>query len=393
MRGVGILALCAGATVPVVTIPVVTIPVPARAAEPARAVFGTLPDGRTVEEVTLTNGRGITARILSWGALLRTLAVPDRAGRPADVVLGYNDLAGYLAKPNYFGVSVGRYANRIRAGRFTLDGRSYTLATNDGPNALHGGTAGFDKRLWTITAVTGGPAPSVTLRYVSPDGEEGYPGTLTATATYRLDDTDTLTVTYEATTDKPTLVNLTNHSFFNLAGEGSGRSILGHVLTIPAERYTPVDATLIPTGAHLPVAGTPFDFRTPTVIGARIRDGRDVQIVRGRGYDHNWVVTDAPTAEPHPVARVEDPHSGRVLEIASTQPGVQVYAGNFLDATAVGKSGLAYRQSDALALEPELVPDTPNQPAFGSARLDPGQTYRNVIAYRFSTSPAHRTHR
>lgn len=385
MRGVGTLALCACAAVPGLS------PAPARAAEPTRTVFGTLPDGRTVEEVTLTNGKGLTARILSWGALLRRLDVPDRSGKAADVVLGYDDLASYLAKGSYFGVSVGRYANRIRAGRFTLDGQTYTLATNDGPNALHGGTAGFDKRLWTITAVQGGAAPSVTLRYVSPDGEEGYPGTLTATATYTLDDTNTLTVTYEATTDKPTIVNLTNHSFFNLAGEGSGRSILDQTLTIPAERFTPVDATLIPTGAHLPVAGTPFDFRKPTVIGARIRDGRDAQIVRGRGYDHNWVVTDAPTAEPHPVARVEDPVSGRVLDVASNQPGLQFYAGNFLNATVVGKSGLAYRQSDALALEPELFPDTPNQPAFGSARIDPGKTYRNVIAYRFSTSPAHRT--
>lgn len=385
MRGVGPLALCACAAIPGL------IPAPVRAAEPVRTVFGTLPDGRSVEEVTLTNGKGITARILSWGALLRSLDVPDRSGKAADVVLGYNDLASYLTKGSYFGVSVGRYANRIRAGRFTLDGQTYTLATNDGPNALHGGAAGFDKRLWTITAVKGGAAPSVTLRYVSPDGEEGYPGTLTATATYTLDATDTLTVTYEATTDKPTIVNLTNHSFFNLAGEGSGRSILDQTLTIPAERFTPVDATLIPTGAHLPVAGTPFDFRKPTVIGARIRDGRDEQIVRARGYDHNWVVTDAPTAEPHLVARVEDPESGRILEVASNQPGVQFYAGNFLNATVVGKSGLAYRQSDALALEPELFPDTPNQPAFGSARLDPGKTYRNVIAYRFSTSPAHRT--
>ncbi|WP_043756502.1 aldose epimerase family protein [Methylobacterium oryzae] len=385
MRGVGPLALCACAAIPGLT------PAPAQAAEPVRTVFGTLPDGRSVEEVTLTNGKGITARILSWGALLRSLDVPDRSGKAADVVLGYNDLASYLTKGSYFGVSVGRYANRIRAGRFTLDGQTYTLATNDGPNALHGGAAGFDKRLWTITAVKGGAAPSVTLRYVSPDGEEGYPGTLTATATYTLDATDTLTVTYEATADKPTIVNLTNHSFFNLAGEGSGRSILDQTLTIPAERFTPVDATLIPTGAHLPVAGTPFDFRKPTVIGARIRDGRDEQIVRARGYDHNWVVTDAPTAEPHLVARVEDPESGRILEVASNQPGVQFYAGNFLNATVVGKSGLAYRQSDALALEPELFPDTPNQPAFGSARLDPGKTYRNVIAYRFSTSPAHRT--
>ncbi|MDP4005673.1 aldose epimerase family protein [Methylobacterium sp. NEAU K] len=383
MRGVVSVALCACAA----------IPAAAQAAEPGRTVFGTLPDGSKVEEVTLANGKGVIARVISWGAILRTLEVPDRAGKTADVVLGYNDLAGYLAKPKYFGASIGRYGNRIRAGRFSLDGHAYTLATNDGSNSLHGGTAGFDKKLWTITEVKGGATPSVSLRYVSPDGEEGYPGTLTVTATYTLDDTNTLTVAYRATTDKPTIVNLTNHSFFNLAGEGSGRSILDNVLTIPAERYTPVDATLIPTGEQVAVAGTPFDFRTPRVIGARIRDGRDLQIVRGRGYDHNWVVTNVPTAETHLAARVEDPESGRVLEVASNQPGVQFYAGNFLDGTAVGKSGLAYRQSDALALEPELFPDTPNQPAFGSARLDPGATYRNVIAYRFSTSPDHRTHK
>ncbi|MCJ2139597.1 aldose epimerase family protein [Methylobacterium sp. E-066] len=368
-----------------------TIPMVAQAAEPVRTVFGTLPDGRTVEEVMLTNGKGVTARVIAWGALLRSLEVPDRAGKPADIVLGYTDLATYLDKPKRFGVTVGRYANRIRGGRFTLDGRTYTLATNDGPNTLHGGTAGFDKRLWTITEVKGGATPSVTLRYVSPDGEEGFPGTLTVTATYALDATNTLTINYQATTDKPTVVNLTNHSFFNLAGEGSGRSVLDQILTIPAERYTPVDATQIPTGAHVPVAGTPFDFRKPTVIGSRIRDGRDIQIVRGRGYDHNWVVTDAPTAELHLVAKVEDPHSGRVLEVASNQPGVQFYTGNFIDATVVGKSGLVYRQSDALAIEPELFPDTPNQPAFGSARLDPGATYRNVITYRFSASSAPRT--
>ncbi|MEH3117294.1 MAG: galactose mutarotase [Methylorubrum populi] len=362
------------------------MPTATAAGEAKRTPFGTLPDGRGVDEVTLTSGP-VTARVITWGALLRTLDVPDRSGKPADVVLGYADLKGYLDKPNYFGVSIGRYANRIRAGRFSLDGKAYTLATNDGPNALHGGREGFDRRLWTITDLSGGATPSVTLRYVSPDGEEGYPGALTASVTYALDAAGTLTVAYQATTDRPTIVNLTNHSFFNLAGEGSGRSILDHVLTIPAERYTPIDATLIPTGELAPVAGTPFDFRKPTVIGTRIRDGRDPQIVRGRGYDHNYVLTQAPTAEPHPVARVEDPVSGRVLEMASNQPGVQFYAGNFLDATAIGKSGLAYRQSDAFALEPELFPDTPNQPAFGSARLDPGATYRNVVTYRFSTSP------
>lgn len=363
------------------------VPATALAGEATRTPFGTLPDGRKVEEVTLSNGT-LTARIIAWGAALRTLQVPDRDGHTADVVLGYNDLASYLDKSNYFGASVGRYANRIRAGRFSLDGKTYTLATNDGPNALHGGKAGFDKKLWTIESLEGGATPSVTLRYVSPDGEEGYPGTLTASVTYTLSAPDTLRVEYKATTDKPTIVNLTNHSYFNLAGEGSGRSILDQRIMIPAEHYTPVDATLIPTGALAPVAGTPFDFRQPGTIGTRIREGRDVQIVRGRGYDHNFVLAGAPTPEPHLAARVEDPASGRVLEVSSTAPGVQFYTGNFLDATSVGKSGVVYRQSDALALEPELFPDTPNQPAFGSARLDPGGTFRNVITYRFSTRPS-----
>ncbi len=243
------------------------LPAAAAAGEATRAPFGTLPDGRVVEEITLTNGT-LTARIIAWGAALRSLDVPDRDGRHADVVLGYADLASYLGKSNYFGASVGRYANRIRGGRFTLDGRDYTLARNDGPNTLHGGTEGFDRRLWSIEAVEGGATPSVTLRYVSPDGEEGFPGTLTATVTYTLSAADTLRIEYRATTDRPTLVNLTNHSYFNLAGEGSGHSILDHRIMIPADRYTPVDETQIPTGAIAPVAGTPFDFRDEERIGA-----------------------------------------------------------------------------------------------------------------------------
>ena len=362
----------------------VMLPHAVLAGEATRAPFGALPDGRGVEEITLSSGT-LTARIITYGAALRTLDVPDRAGRTADVVLGYRDLRSYLDKPQYFGASIGRYANRIRAGRFTLDGHDYSLATNDGANSLHGGKQGFDKHLWTVEAVEGGSTPSVTLRDISPDGEEGYPGTLTAHVTYTLAAPDTLRIEYRAITDRPTIVNLTNHSYFNLAGEGSGRSILDQRIMIPAERYTPVDATLIPTGERAPVAGTPFDFRKSATIGDRIRDGRDVQLVRGRGYDHNFIIGDAPSAEPRLAARVEDPFSGRVLEVASTAPGVQFYTGNFLDATSVGKSGLVYRQSDALALEPELFPDTPNQPAFGSARLDPGATFRNMITYRFST--------
>ncbi|MGY2051440.1 aldose epimerase family protein [Methylobacterium sp. JK268] len=353
----------------------------------ARRPFGSLPDGRPVEEVTLRGPSGLTARICAFGATLRGLDVPDRAGRPADVLLGHPDLAAMVERGGYFGASVGRYANRIRDARFTLDGRGYALAANDGPNALHGGRQGFDKRLWDIAAVTQGDSPSVTLLYVSPDGEEGYPGTLAVSATYRLGPDRTLSITYEATTDRPTIVNLTNHSFFNLAGEDSGRSILDHVLTVPAEAITPVDGTMIPTGDPSPVAGTPFDFRAPTRIGARIRDGRDPQILRGRGYDHTFVLSAAPTAEPRLVARAEDPESGRVLDVLSDQPGLQVYTGNFLDGTVRGKSGLAYRQSDAFCLEPGLFPDTPNRPDFGSARLDPGATYRCRIAYRFTTSP------
>jgi len=352
------------------------------AGEAARKPFGTLPDGRVVEEVILANGT-LTARIITWGAALRCLDVPDRDGRPADVLLGYADLGSYLDHPQYFGASVGRYANRIRGGRFSLDGRDYTLPTNDGPNTLHGGPDGFDRRLWQVQSVEGGTTPSVTLRYVSPDGEGGFPGTLTASVTYTLAAPDTLRIAYSATTDRPTIVNLTNHSYFNLAGEASGRPVLDHVVTIPAERYTPVDATQIPTGDLAPVAGTPFDFRQPRSLGARIRDGSEVQLLRGHGYDHNYVISEGPAEAPRLVARVEDPASGRVLEVASTAPGVQLYSGNMLDATSAGKSGLAYRQSDAFAIEPELFPDTPNQPGFGSARLDPGGTFRNVITYRF----------
>jgi aldose 1-epimerase len=362
------------------------MPVAAHAGEATRTSFGTLPDGRKVEAITLTNGHGMRATIISYGAILQSLSVPDRAGKSEDVTLGYNDMKGYLAAPNYFGATVGRYANRIKGARFVLDGKTYALAANNGPNALHGGVKGFDKRLWSVEKVTSGDTASVTLRYVAADGEEGYPGQLTVTATYSLNEKNELSVDYSATTTKPTIVNITNHSFFNLAGEASQRSIYDHVVTIPAETTTPVDATLIPTGELRPVEGTPFDFRKATPIGARIRDGRDPQIVFGQGYDENFVIAKAPSTAPVLHARVEDPSSGRVMEILSNQPGVQFYTGNFLDGTAIGKSNHAYRQGDGLALEPQLFPDTPNQPAFGSARLNPGQSYRNVIVYRFSTA-------
>ena len=326
------------------------------------------------------------ARILSYGAILQGVDVPDRDGKIADVALGYADMRGYLTAPNYFGATVGRYANRIKGGRFTLDGKGYTLALNNKTNALHGGVKGFDKRPWRIVDVAGGATPHVTLAYTSADGEEGYPGELQVTATYSLNDANELTIEYRATTNKPTIVNITNHSFFNLGGEAAQRSIYDAVLTIPADTTTPVDATLIPTGSFRPVAGTPFDFRTPTVIGTRIRDARDPQIVFGQGYDENYVLARTLSATPRLAARVSDPVSGRTMEILSNQPGVQLYTGNFLDGTAVGKSGHAYRQGDGIALEPQVFPDTPNQPALGSVRLDPGQTYRNVIVYRFSVA-------
>ena len=363
------------------------MPATADAATIHRAAFGTTADGRPVEAVTLTNARGMRVRVITWGAILQAVEVPDRTGKTADVVLGYPDMKGYLAAPNYFGATVGRYANRIKAGRFTIDGKQYQLAINDKVNALHGGIHGFDKRPWRIVDAVEGPTAHVTLAYVAADGEEGYPGEMHVTTTYSLDEQNQLTLDYQATTSKPTVVNITNHSFWALAGEGAGRSVYDQMLTIPADTTTPVDRTLIPTGAFRPVAGTPLDFRTAARIGARIRDASDDQIRFGQGYDENYVIARDVSAAPRMQARVEDP-SGRVMEVWSNQPGVQLYTGNFLDGSAVGKSGLAYRQGDGMALEPQVFPDTPNQPAFGSARLDPGQTYRNLIIYRFSTSAA-----
>ena len=272
-----------------------------------------------------------------------------------------------------------------------LDGKTYQLPVNDGPNSLHGGTRGFDKVLWTVDKVShdGGKA-SVRLSYVSPDGDMGYPGKLSVSATYTLDDTDQLSIEYHATTDRPTIVNLSNHTYWNLAGEGSG-SVMDQRLTIAADAYLPIDASSIPTGELRQVAGTPFDFRHAKPIGHDIRTA-DPQLLNGRGYDHNWVISRAPVAAPRLVARVEDPQSGRVLTLDSDQPGLQFYSGNFLDGTTVGTGGHVYRQGDAFVLEPQLYPDTPNQPAFGSARLDPGHEYRNRIVYRFTTEPARAAH-
>jgi aldose 1-epimerase len=324
--------------------------------------------------------------VITYGAAIQSLIVPDRRGRMADVTLGYPSLQGYLTKSEYFGATVGRVANRIALGRFTLDGKTYQTPVNNGANALHGGTKGFDKVNWRVLSANGGPTAIVTLQYVSPHMDQGYPGQLTTTATYSLDERNTLSVEYRATTDRPTVVNLSNHAYWNLAGEGSAEGAMGHLLTIPADHYTPTDPNAIPTGEFRPVQGTVFDFRRPTAVGARVRDSSDRQIVYGKGYDHNWVVARSLSATPRLLARVEEPKSGRVMEISSNQPGIQFYSGNFLDATVIGKAGQLYREGDALVLEPQMFPDTPNRPEFGSVRLNPGQTYRNIIEYRFSTS-------
>ena len=350
-----------------------------------RAAFGVLPDGRAVEALSLRNDHGVTATVITYGAALQGLTLPDRDGRSADVVLGYATLNGYLAKSEYFGGTVGRFANRLAKGRFVLDGKPFETPRNNLGNALHGGERGFDKVLWEVVDVHGGKVAGIKLRYVSPDGDQGYPGTLTVYAAYSLDSANTLTIEYTATTDRPTIVNISNHAYWNLAGEGSERGAMGHVLAIRADTYTPVDDTLIPTGEFRSVTGTVFDFRQPMAVGVRVRDAHEEQIVFGRGYDHNFVVAHDVSSAPRLQATLQDPVSGRGFELWSNQPGLQFYSGNFLDGTVVGKSQRAYRQGDAIVLEPQLFPDAPNHPEFGSARLVPGNTYRNVIIYRLTT--------
>jgi len=358
------------------------------AGEAVRSRFGELPDGRVVEAVTLSNAAGMRVRLIAFGAAIQSVWVPDREGVMADVALGHASLAGYLDKRDYFGTTVGRVANRIAGGRFVLDGVAYQVPVNNGPNSLHGGDQGFDRVLWEIVDVVSGARPSVTFRYLSADGDQGYPGMLSAEVTYALDEVNALSVHYRATTDRATIVNLSNHAYWNLAGEGALAGAMGHLLTIPADHYLPTDANAIPTGELRAVDGTPFDFRIATPVGARVREAVDQQIAFGRGYDHNWVVSRTRSAEVRLLARVEEPVSGRVLEVLSDQPGVQFYSGNFLDGTTAGKSGRLYRMGDAIVLEPQMFPDTPNQPAFGSVRLEPGQEYHNRILFRFSTAPA-----
>lgn len=351
----------------------------------SREIFGTLPHGEAAEAVTLTAESGLRARILTYGASIQALLVPDRNGALADVSLGHATLKEYLDHPQYMGATVGRVANRIARGRFTLDGVEYRVPVNNGANSLHGGSEGFDKANWKIVELGAEPRPRLVLRHVSPEGDQGYPGTLTATAAYSIA-ADALTVEYEATCDRPTIVNLSNHAYWNLAGEGGEEGAMDHRLTIPADHYLPTDEGSIPTGEFRPVAGTAFDFRTPTRIGARLRDGSDAQLRIGRGYDHNWVIAREVAPEPRLLARLEHDGSGRIMEILSDRPGLQFYSGNFFDGTTVGKSGGIYRMGDAVALEPQKFPDTPNRPEFGSVRLAPGETYRNTIVWRFSVA-------
>lgn len=345
----------------------------------SRGPFGVAPDGTPVDVYTLRNHQGAEARICAYGGIVVSLSVPDRQGRMGDVVLGYETLAEYIKVNPYFGSLIGRYGNRIAKGKFTLDGHEYTLAVNNGPNHLHGGITGFDKVVWEARAYETQQGPTLELSYVSRDGEEGYPGNLNVTAIYTWRDDNTLRLDYTATTDKPTILNLTQHSYFNLAGRGD---ILGHEVMINASRFTPVDETLIPTGELRPVDGTPFDFRAPTTIGARINRANE-QLKFGNGYDHNWVINN-PTGQLELQARVYEPTSGRVLEVLSTEPGLQFYSGNFLDGTITGKGGWKYEFRHGFCMEPQHYPDSPNKPEFPSVVLRPGQTYRNTIMYRFS---------
>lgn len=355
---------------------------PTRAATPSvsERPFGAV-EGQAVQLYTLRNAAGAEATITNYGGIVVSLLVPDRSGKPVDVVLGYDNVDAYVKNNPYFGALIGRYGNRIAKAKFDLNGKTYQLAVNNGVNTLHGGGKGFDKVVWTARPVTSERGAALELRYLSKDGEEGYPGNLDVTAVYTLTNDNALGVDFTATTDAPTVVNLTHHSYFNLAGEGT---ILDHRLTLDADTFTPVDSGLIPTGELRAVAGTPFDFRKPTAIGARINTADDEQLKVGLGYDHNWVVNQKKPGELCLQARVESARTGIVLEVSSTEPAVQFYAGNFLDGTITGKRGQVYAHRSGFCLEPQHFPDSPNHPAFPSTVLRPGETLRTRLTYAFS---------
>jgi aldose 1-epimerase len=340
--------------------------------------FGKMPDGRNVQLYTLTNSSGMQVALATYGGTVIQLLTPDRSGKMGDIALGFGTIEPYFTKSPYFGALIGRYANRIGKGRFTLDGKTYQLAKNNGPNTLHGGLKGFDKQLWTAEVLSQNP-PSVRFSRLSPDGEEKFPGNLTVAATYTLTNKDELRIQYIAQTDKPTILNLTNHTYFNLAGAGSG-SILGHQVRIHADEYTPIDANLIPTGKIAPVAGTPLDLRKWTIIGNNLKavGGKPV------GFDHNYVLNRYPFFRPALAAEVWDPVSGRLLKVYTDQPGIQFYTGNFLDGTIKGKRGKIYHEHDAFCLETQHFPDSPNHANFPSTVLRPGQTFKSTTIYKFS---------
>ena len=345
-----------------------------------RTVYGTTADGSVIDLFTLTNG-GLEARVMTYGATLVSLLAPDRDGRLGEVTLGFDSLSGYLADNPFFGVVVGRYGNRIAGGRFTLGGVSYQLAQNNPPNHLHGGLKGFDKVIWQPHVRSDGDEPSVELSYLSRDGEEGYPGNLSATVTYTLTGENALRLDYVATTDRPTILNLTNHAYFNL---GPGADIYAHELELFGEHFLPMGADLIPTGERRPVRGTAMDFTTPHAIGERIQaDDEQLRFANG-GYDFTWVLSEEPGSE-RLAARAYAPNSGRVMEVTTTQPGVQFYTGNFLDGTLSGRDGQVYQKHAGFCLETQHFPDSPNQPDFPSVVLEPGQTYRHSTTFRFST--------
>jgi aldose 1-epimerase len=347
------------------------------------APYGTLPDGRQVDVYTMQNANGVTVKFLSLGGCITEIDIPDRKGDAGNIVLGHDGLPGYNSNTGYFGAIVGRYANRIAKGSFSLNGQTYHLPINNGANSLHGGTEGFNLQVWQVTPQTAADNASAVLTYTSPDGQDGYPGTLAVQVTYTLDDSNALRIEYQATTDKPTVLNLTNHSYFNLDGNGSG-SALHQLLQINADSYTPTDATQIPTGEIAKVAGTPMDFRMLRPIDSQIRMPFQ-QIILSHGYDHNWVLNKTQPGELSFAARAYSPHTGRILEVYTTEPGVQVYTSNGMQGTLTGSSHTLYRQGDGYTFETQHFPDSPNQPSFPSTVLNPGQVFHSTTVFRFST--------